>query len=166
MTGLSNVSPELLAKRLELLKEAAPQIARVALLWDPSNPLGQLSLQEMLAAATVVGVKIEPLEVRSPDDFPAAFSVLASSLPDALYVFGTPPNFRGRKLIADFAADNRIPSIYEERLFVETGGLMSYAPSFTDLFRRAAGSNLTPFGNAPDVMTTPELHPVLTGQAA
>jgi putative ABC transport system substrate-binding protein len=139
VTGLSNVSPELIGKRLELLKEVAPNIARVAVLWDSSNPVGPLSFEELLAAAAVVGVKIESVEVRSPDGFTAAFTSLVSSRPDALYVFGNPVNFRGRKLIADFAVENRMASVYEERLFAEAGGLVSYAPSFADLFRRAAG---------------------------
>jgi putative ABC transport system substrate-binding protein len=139
VTGLSNVSPELIAKRLELLKEVAPSIARVAVLWDSSNPIGPVSFRELLAAAAVIGAKIESVEVRTPDDFSNAFTSLASNRPDALYVFGTPANFKGRKLIADFAVENRMASVYEERLFAEGGGLLSYAPSFPDLFRRAAG---------------------------
>jgi putative ABC transport system substrate-binding protein len=81
---------------------------------------------------------IQPVEVRSPDDFPAAFAAVASSRADALLALGNPVNFQGRQLIVDVAAKNRLPSIFDERLFVEAGGLMSYAPSFTDLFRRAA----------------------------
>ncbi len=95
VTGLSNVSPELIEKRLELLKEVAPNIARVAVLWDSSNPIGPLSFRELLAAAAVIGAKIESVEVRTPDDFSNAFTSLASNRPDALYVFGTPANFKG-----------------------------------------------------------------------
>jgi putative ABC transport system substrate-binding protein len=78
------------------------------------------------------------VDVRSPDDFPAAFAALSARRPDALLVFGNPVNFKGRQLIADFALRNRLPSIYEERLFVEAGGLISYAPNNTEMFRRAA----------------------------
>ena len=128
----------LLGKRLELLKEAVPKIARVAVLMNSASPIEPIGFQELLAAAAVVGLRMEPVEVRNPEDFSSAFTSIASNRPDALYAFGNPVNFKNRKLIADFAAENRLPSIYEERLFVEVGGLMSYAPSFTDLFRRAA----------------------------
>ena len=138
VTGLSNVAPELMGKRLDLLKEIVPKTARVAVFVDLGNPIAPLAFQELLAAAAVIGMKIEPVDVRNPDDFSSAFRSVASNLPEALYAFGTPVNFKGRKLLVDFAAENRIPSIYEEKLFVETGGLMSYGPSFTDLFRRAA----------------------------
>ena len=76
--------------------------------------------------------------MRSPDDFSAAFAAVSSSRAHALLALGNPINFRGRQLIADFALKNRLPSVYDERLFVDAGGLMSYAPSFTDSFRRAA----------------------------
>ena len=138
VTGMSNVAPELNGKRLDLLKEVVPKVARVAVLWNPGSPIEPLGFRELLASAAAAGLKIESVEARSPDDLSTAFTSVASSRPDALYAFGNPVNFKGRKLIADFAAENRIPSIYEERLFVEAGGLMSYAPSFTDLFRRAA----------------------------
>jgi hypothetical protein len=74
----------------------------------------------------VIGAKIESVEVRTPDDFSNVFTSVASNRPDALYVFGTPANFKGRKLIADFASENRMA----RRLFAEAGGLLSYAPSF------------------------------------
>jgi putative ABC transport system substrate-binding protein len=138
VTGMSNLSPQLLGKRLELLKEAVPKIARVAVLMNSASPIEPIGFQELLAAAAVVGLRMEPVEVRNPEDFSSAFTSIASNRPDALYAFGNPVNFKNRKLIADFAAENRLPSIYEERLFVEVGGLMSYAPSFIDLFRRAA----------------------------
>lgn len=76
--------------------------------------------------------------MRNPDDFLTAFASVASNRPDALYALGSPVNFKGRRLIADFAAKNGICEIYDERIFVEAGGLMSYGPSFRDLFRRAA----------------------------
>jgi putative ABC transport system substrate-binding protein len=138
VTGLSNVAPELVGKRLELLKEIVPRASRVAVFWNPASPVEPLGFRELLAAAPAVGVEIVSVEVRNPEDFSTAFASVASNRPDALHVFGNQVNFKGRKLIVDFAAENRLPSIYEERLFVESGGLMSYAPSFTDLFRRAA----------------------------
>jgi putative ABC transport system substrate-binding protein len=138
VTGLSNIAPELSGKRVELLKEIAPRVSRVAVLWNPASPVEPLGFRELLAAAPAAGVEIVSVEVRTPDDYPAAFAAVASSRAHALLAHGNPVNFKNRQLIADFALRSRLPSIYEERLFVEAGGLMSYAPSFTDLFRRAA----------------------------
>jgi putative tryptophan/tyrosine transport system substrate-binding protein len=138
VTGLSNVAPELAGKKLELLKEIAPKVSRVAVLWNPANPVEPLGFQELLTAAQALGAEIQSVEVRSPDDFSGAFAALAPRRVHALMAHGNPINFRGRQLIADFALKNRLPSIFEDRLFVEAGGLMSYAASLTDLFRRAA----------------------------
>ena len=138
VTGLSNVGPELSGKKLELLKEIAPKASRVAVLFNSSSEVEPLTVRELSAAATAAGVEIQSVEVRSPDDFPTAFATLSPSRVHALLAIGNPINFRGRQLIADFALKHRLPSIYDERLFVEAGGLMSYAPSFTDSFRRAA----------------------------
>jgi putative ABC transport system substrate-binding protein len=76
--------------------------------------------------------------VRTPEDYPAAFTAVTAGRAQALIAVGNPINFKNRQLIVDFALKHRLPSVYEERLFVEAGGLISYAPSFTDLFRRAA----------------------------
>jgi putative ABC transport system substrate-binding protein len=138
VTGLSNIGPELSGKKLELLKEIAPKVSRVAVLFNPASEVEPLTVRELAAAAPAVGIEIQSAEVRSPDDFSAAFAALSPSRVHALLALGNPINFRGRQLIADFALKNRLPSIYDERLFVEAGGLMSYAPSFTDAFRRAA----------------------------
>jgi putative ABC transport system substrate-binding protein len=138
VTGLDNVGPDLKGKQLQLLKEVAPKVSRVAVLWNPANLVETFGFKEMVAAAAVIGVEIQSIDVRTPDDYLAAFATVTASRADALYAFGNPANFKNRQLIADFALKSRLPSIYEERLFVESGGLMSYAPSFTDLFRRAA----------------------------
>jgi putative tryptophan/tyrosine transport system substrate-binding protein len=138
VTGLTNVAPELYAKKLELLKEIAPNVARVALIWNPESPIEKVTLKELQATARTVGISIHPVEVRRPEDFPAAFAALAPVRVDALLANGNPVNFRGRALIAEFALRSGLPSVFEERLFVEAGGLVSYAPSFVDLFRRSA----------------------------
>jgi putative ABC transport system substrate-binding protein len=138
VTGLDNVGPDLKGKQLQLLKEVAPKVSRVAVLWNPANLVETFGFKEMVAAAAVIGVEIQSIDVRTPDDYLAGFATVTASRADALYAFGNPVNFKNRQLIADFALKSRLPSIYEERLFVESGGLMSYAPSFTDLFRRAA----------------------------
>lgn len=138
ITGLSNVGPELSGKKLELLKEIAPKTSRVAVLWNPASEVEPLTVRELLSAAPAVAVEIQSVEVRNPDAFSEAFATVSSRRVDALLALGNPINFRGRQLIADFALKKRLPSIHDERLFVEAGGLMSYAPSFTDSFRRAA----------------------------
>jgi ABC-type uncharacterized transport system substrate-binding protein len=138
VTGLSNVGPELSGKKLELLKEIAPKASRVAVVFNPASEVEPLVVQELSAMAPALSLEIESVEVRSPDDFSAAFAALSPSRLHALLALGNPINFRGRRLIADFAVKNRLPSIYDERLFVEAGGLLSYAPSFIDAFHRAA----------------------------
>jgi putative tryptophan/tyrosine transport system substrate-binding protein len=79
-----------------------------------------------------------PVEVHTPDDFPPALSALLDRGPDALFALGNPVNFRNRELIIDFALERRLPGIYQERMFVQAGGLLSYAPSFIEMFQRAA----------------------------
>ena len=137
-TGLSNIGPELSGKKLELLKEIAPKASRLAVFLNPASPVEPLTFRELAGAAPAVGMETQSVDVRSPDDFGAACATLGSSRVHALLVLGNPINFKARQLIAEYALRNRLPSMFDERLFVEAGGLISYAPSFTDLFRRAA----------------------------
>lgn len=138
VTGLSNLGPELHGKLLELLREVVPRAARMAVLWNPENLVEQLSLQELRGAAAAAGVTIESAEARSPEDFTAAFTLIASSGVDALLALANPVNLARRQLITDFALSHRLPGIYQEKLFIQAGGLISYGPSFNDLLRRAA----------------------------
>ena len=138
VTGLSNIAPELWGKRLQLLKETVPKVSRVAVMWNPANSIEPLSFQDLMAAAALVGLKIQSVEVRTPDEHAAAFETIIANRPDALLVYVNPVNSRNRQLIADFASRNRIPSICDEKGFVEAGMLLSYGPSFTDAFRQAA----------------------------
>jgi len=138
ITGLSNIAPDLLGKRIELLKEIAPKVTRVAVLLNPANPIEPLVFREILTAAAVVGVEVQSIEVSTPDDYPAAFAAVTSSRANALFVYANPVNYKHRQLITDFALTTRLPGVYEERIFIEAGGLLSYAPSFPDMGRRAA----------------------------
>ena len=138
ITGLSNVAPELFGKRLQYLKDIAPKVSRVAVLWFPESAAETLGYQDLLAAAAVAGLKIQSIEMRTSDDYVAAFADVTASRIDALYVNNNPLHAKNRQLIADFALKSRLPSAYEERLFVVAGGLLSYAPSYIELFRRAA----------------------------
>jgi putative tryptophan/tyrosine transport system substrate-binding protein len=139
VTGLSNLAPELGGKRLELLKEVVPQLARVAVLGDPSSPSHAPGWRETESAARSLGVQVQSLEVREPNpDFAGAFSAITRYRADALLTLSQPLIRVYREQIIDFTAKRRMPAIFHTWEFVEAGGLMSYAPSSTDLFRRAA----------------------------
>jgi putative tryptophan/tyrosine transport system substrate-binding protein len=139
ITGLSNVAADLTGKRLQYLKEIAPKVSRVAVIWFPESAAETVWFsQDMLAAAAVAGLTIQSIEMRTSDNYAAAFAAVTGSRGDALYVTANTLHSKNRQLIADFALKSRLPSMYEERLFVEAGGLMSYAPSYIELFRRAA----------------------------
>ena len=138
ITGLSVMAPDLDGKRLELLKEAFPKIARVAFLWQPTGSRGNLALTEMEAPAKALGVKLQALEVRVFDDFDSAFTRAKRDGAQALITAQNPLITAQQRLVLDFAVKNRLPAIYPASEFVESGGLMSYAPNYSDLFRRAA----------------------------
>jgi putative ABC transport system substrate-binding protein len=123
---------------LELLKESFPKVARVALLWPSGGPSGNLVLTDMEAAAKALGLKLQSLEVRSLDDFDSAFARAKRDGAQALITTPSPLINTQQRQVLDFAAKNRLPAMYHSPEFVEAGGLMSYAPNYTDLFRRAA----------------------------
>jgi putative ABC transport system substrate-binding protein len=138
ITGLSNMAPNLDGKRLELLKEAFPQVARTAFLWSSGGLRGNSSLTDMEAAAKAVGLKLLSLPVRSLDDFESAFARAKRDGAQALITTTSPLINTQQRRVLDFAAKNRLPAMYPNSEFVEAGGLMSYAPNYTDLWRRAA----------------------------
>jgi ABC-type uncharacterized transport system substrate-binding protein len=146
ITGLSELTPELGAKRLELLKEAAPGVRRVAILWNPAYSerfsanfrFWSSDWTEMRAAAQVLGMTLQSVEIRGPNDFDTAFSAMTRERADALIAFSDPLIVLHRRRIADLAAKNRLPVMYPSREVVDAGGLMSYGPSISDMFRRAA----------------------------
>jgi putative ABC transport system substrate-binding protein len=125
VTGLSNYGPELMSKSLQFLKEIAPKVSRVAVLSNPGNPVEASAFKEVLAAAPGARMDVQSIEVRNSDDYAAAFAKVTASLADALFAFGNPANFKNRQLIADFALKSRLPSLCQEKLFVESGGLVS-----------------------------------------
>lgn len=139
VTGLSNIAPQLHGKRLELMKEIVPSLRRMACIWNPEAPVEVVAREGIAAAASAAGVALQFVDARSPDELPSALAAARSGGAQALLVIGNPVNFRGARVIAAFALEHRLPSIFDERAFVEAGGLLSYAPSFNDLFRRAAG---------------------------
>jgi ABC-type uncharacterized transport system substrate-binding protein len=139
VTGLTLLSRELGGKRLELLKEAVPKLARVAVLYDPANPPSVLELKEFLpAAARALGLTIQPWEVRAADGFERVFAALNKERPDGLYVPGSALMRANGKRIVGFALKSRLPSMYNNREYIEAGGLMSYTADEADSYRRVA----------------------------
>ena len=143
VTGITNLTGKLGGKRLELFKEAVPKLARVAVLYDPASlatPASVLELKELLpAAARRMGLTLQPWEVRSADDFDKAFTAMGKQRPDGLYVTSAGGVMRpNMKRIAGFALKSRLPSAYNNREGVESGGLLSYGADEADSYRRVA----------------------------
>jgi putative ABC transport system substrate-binding protein len=138
VTGLSFRAPEIEGKRLELLKEIAPRVSRVAVLSNPTNRAIHSSLAEVEVAARSLGVQVQILEARGPDEFQGAFAAMTRERAGALLVFPDGMFLLHRTRIADLAAKSRLPAMYGVREFVDAGGLVSYAPSLRDNLRRAA----------------------------
>ena len=143
VTGFSSLGPELVGKRLELLKQAVPGVDRVAVLWLP-GALGERTDKDMLTGADVaaraLGVRLQFVEARGPAEFARAFSDMNSARAGALTVLPSNRFLREHRRLVDLAAENRLPAVYTSREFVDAGGLMSYGPNVADLFRRAATS--------------------------
>ena len=135
VTGVSSLSSQLIAKRVELLREILPKISRVAVFWD-ETPNARLSVQELEAAARPLGIGIHPIGVHGPNDFARAFSE-AAGVP-ALIVVASSFMFTERNRLADLALKHRLPTVLGAREYVEAGGLFSYAVNYPDQFRRAA----------------------------
>ncbi len=141
ITGLTFLGPELAPKRLELLKEALPKMSRLVGIWHPGS-LSERTAKDMLSqtetAARTLGVHLELVGVRSPDEIDRAFSTMARQRPDAFVMFPSVMFFIERRRVIDLAERHRLPSIYVSREFVDIGGLFSYGASIPDLFRRTA----------------------------
>jgi putative tryptophan/tyrosine transport system substrate-binding protein len=138
VTGLSNLTPELAGKQMEVLKEAFPKISHVAVLWETANAGNAVSLREMKVAAEALQVTLEPVEFRSPDDFEHAFSAIKREHASALIVLRSPVIRTHRTQIVDLATKSRLPAMYPDRELVDAGGLMSYGPNPFDASRGAA----------------------------
>ena len=141
VTGLTNLAPELSGKRLELLKEAFPKVTRVAVLWSgrDSKAIGQeLMLEDTKVTAGALRMTLQPLELRTVDDFDPAFSAIKRERADALIAMRNPLTATHRIRIVDFAAQSRLPAMYTDWEFVDAGGLMSYGVDVPDLWGRAA----------------------------
>ena len=138
ITGLSQMNQELVGKRLELLKEMVPKLSRVAVLWNPQNPVSTLSWKELQLPARALSLQLHSMEVRSPNEFDKAFEDATMARAGALFIAGDPVVATNLKRIAGLAAKSRLPSMYNTSEFVDAGGLVAYGIDRTDLFRRAA----------------------------
>jgi putative ABC transport system substrate-binding protein len=138
ITGMTTISGVLGGKRLELLKETIPKIARVAVLWDAKNSGSAQQWKESQLAARELGMQLYSMKLSSADNFESAFQEAAKANSDALTVTQNPLITSRRKQVVDLAAKSRLPAIYHQGDFVESGGLMSYGSDQRDSYRRAA----------------------------
>jgi putative ABC transport system substrate-binding protein len=138
VTGLSQMVPELVGKQLEVLKEVAPKISRVALLSNPANSAHALAIRDMKVAARSLGVQLQLLEARGPSEIGSAFAAMTTERAGAVIVLVDSMLIDHRTRIADLAARRRLPTVSATIETAEAGGLIAYGPSVRDMFRRAA----------------------------
>jgi putative tryptophan/tyrosine transport system substrate-binding protein len=139
ITGVTELSTELSAKRLEILRDALPAIARVAMLWNAADLGMTLRYRAAEDAARVLGLKVQTLGVREPDDFDHAFAEMTRERPDAILMVSDALTILNRKRVLEFASTNRLPTIFETGALVRDGGLMSYGPKQSDIGEIAGG---------------------------
>jgi putative tryptophan/tyrosine transport system substrate-binding protein len=139
VTGLTNLTRELGGKRLELLKEAVPKLARVAVLYEPASPPTLREVKEILPVPVrELGLALQPWEVRNADGFEKVFAALNKDRPDGLYVPASALLAANQKRIVGFALKSRLPSVFGNREAVDSGGLMYYGADQADIYRRVA----------------------------
>ena len=138
ITGVTSISTEMDGKRLELLREVAPDVSHVAVLWNAASPLQVLAEKQTQAAARALQVKVLSLGVRNLEEIQGAFGTIVKERPGALLVLADRLFLQHRALIMGFAAQQRLPGVHAYRELVEAGGLMSFGPSYEDMHRRAA----------------------------
>jgi len=138
ITGLYSITGELTGKRLELLTQTVSRLARVAVLWNPDFVTKDDNLKNAEASARSLGLQLQPLEARTPAAFEAAFRAAVEHRAQALITLRNPLIVNERQRLAELAIKSKLPAIYDDREFVEAGGLMSYGTNLTDLYRRAA----------------------------
>jgi len=138
VTGLTSLTSELVGKQLEFLKDVLPTVSRVAVLWNPANPVHAVNVREADVAAQALGVQLHLVEAHGPDAFDSAFAAMTSAHAGALLVLGDTMFQTHRRRLAELAATSRLPTMHNARPFVEAGGLMAYGQSTLDIQRRAA----------------------------
>jgi putative tryptophan/tyrosine transport system substrate-binding protein len=137
-TGLSSMASDLWPKRMELLRETFPKVSRLAMIWNSANPGMKLRARETMASAEPLGVTVQDRGVPDLEGLERVFATLSKERADAMLTMVDPFTRRHLQRILEFAAKNRLPAMYEDRSFVEAGGLMSYGPWNAELYRRSA----------------------------
>jgi putative ABC transport system substrate-binding protein len=138
LTGTTLITPDLMGKQFELLKEIVPRITRVAVLGTTPNPTSGSDLRATREAARILGLQLQVVEVGGPEEFGSAFSEFAKGGCGGLLGLGSPVMVNNRQHIADLTIRHRLPSVFWQKEHAEAGALMAYGSSFTDTFRRAA----------------------------
>jgi ABC-type uncharacterized transport system substrate-binding protein len=138
LTGGAQLTAEVSAKRLEILKKMVPGLSRATTLWNPANPALVFSWKETQGAARALGLTLQSHEVQGPKDFAAAFAMIADERPDALLVLQDAVTMQQRNEIIDFAIQKRLPSMFQEKGWAVAGGLISYRENLPSMYRRAA----------------------------
>ncbi len=138
VTGLTTLSTDLPGKQVELLKQAVPQLSRIAILSNPANPLTQAAAQHAEVTARKLNLRLQAFSVSAANELPAAFADMVKAQVNGLLVLPDPMLLTQRAQVAELAAKNRLPAIYGIPEHAEAGGMIAYAASRTDLFRRAA----------------------------
>ena len=138
VTGVTSIAPDLAGKRLELLKEATPKISRVAVVFNAAVPPAELAMNEMEVTGRALRIAIQSAAVQGPTNLEAAFAAILKNRADALIVFPDPLTFSNQDAIVDFTIKNRLPALFGAQEFVESGGLISYGPSYPGMFHRGA----------------------------
>jgi putative ABC transport system substrate-binding protein len=138
LTGVAGLSPDLAGKRLELLRELAPSLSKVAVLWNPANSAEELAVKVTETAARSLGMSLVVEHAGSPGEFHRAIAAIAQSDAKSIVVLPDPMFLANREQLVELIRQSRLPAIYMETGFVAAGGLISYGPNFTELFRRAA----------------------------
>ena len=139
ITGLSIMATDLGGKRLQLLKDLGPRLARVAVLGDPDSTFTPKVSEELKAVAPSLSIELSFVSARTPKEFGPAFSTISRAHVQALYVIEDSVFFTHRATLSKLTSEARVPAIFAQARVVEEGGLMSYGPDFSDLFRRSAG---------------------------
>jgi putative ABC transport system substrate-binding protein len=138
VTGVSDIASELTAKRIELLKEVAPRLQRIAMLWNENDLAMTLRYKVSAETAERLGATVQALGVRGPEDFETAFAAMRREIPDAMLVVSDWLTVNNRRRLFEFALRYRLPAIYEPVALVRDGGLMSYGAELREVFGRAA----------------------------
>ena len=138
LTGISETVTELSVKRLDLLKETVPNLRRVAMLWNAADPAMTFRYKGAAAVALSLGVQVQPLGVREPEDFDEAFASMTRNPPDAILMVSDTLTALNRKRVFEYTAIHKLPAIYEYGRYAHDGGLMSYGPDQSEIAERAA----------------------------